>query len=200
MKYIKGFKLFKEQVEEQSKTIQTTNQKTALEKRWNDYKSKKSQIPTRVDNLIKSGDMKSITIQKDDLSKSPFKDLVTSASDQTVNEFIMTYLLFIIEQRKKWQDNVDKIKSTEEEIKKLNDSKPTEKEEIDSNQIKIKDLQDKINIYRQLQNEYNKSVLDKEKELEDLYNKERKELETEITLAKSLDEKEVEPEKNTPQS
>jgi vacuolar-type H+-ATPase subunit I/STV1 len=198
MKYIKGFKLFKEQTEP-TKSMEVNNQKVALEKRWNDYKSKKSQIPTRVDNFLKTGDMQSITLQKDDLSKSPFKDLVTNGSDQTVNEFIMSYLLFIIEQRKKWQDTSEKIKKTETEIKTLSDSKPTEKEEIDENQKKIKGLQDQLSTYRQLQNNYNKSVMDKEKELENIYNQEKKELETEFSVSKNLD-KAVEAEKNTTQS
>jgi len=190
MKYIKEFKLFKEQVEEQSKTIQVSNQKAALEKRWNDYKSKKNQIPARVDALLKQGDMKSVTLQKDDMANSPLKDLVTNGSDPTINEFTMTYLLFIIEQRKKWQNNNKKIIEVEEEIKKISTEKPVEKEEIDSNQKKLKVLQDQLNTYKQFQNQYNKSVMEREKEIEDLYNRERRELETEINLAKNLDKKE----------
>lgn len=199
MKYIKGFNLFKEQIET-SKSVEVNNQKIALDKRWNDYKSKKGQIPTRVDNFIKNGDMKSVTLQKEDLEKSPFKDLVTSGSDQTVNEFIMTYLLFIIEQRKKLQDNIENIKKTEEEIKKLSESKPTERDEIEGNQKKSKDLQDQLNTYRQLQNNYNKSVIDKEKELENIYNKEKKELQTEIIISKKLDNVVGETDKSKPQT
>jgi chromosome segregation ATPase len=108
----------------------------------------------------------------------------------------MTYLLFIIEQRKKWNDNVEKIKKIEDEIKSISDSKPVEQEEIDLNKKKIEDLQKDLNTLRTLQNNYSKAVMDKEKELEDIYNKERKDLEVEISLSKNLDKKEESEEKN----
>lgn len=198
MKYIKGFKIFKEQVDQPS--IEATNQKIALERRWNDYKSKKSQIPLRVDNMIKNGDMRSIILQKDDLSKSKFKDLITNGSDQKVNEFTMAYLLFIIEQRKKWNDNNDKILKIEDEIKSISDTKTIEKDEIESNKKKVEALQKDLISLRTLQSNYNKSVMDKEKELENIYNRERRDLETEISISKNLDKKEDINEKNPPEN
>lgn len=185
MKYIKNYKLFKE-----ATSLAIENEKKALEDRWNDFKSKKSSIPSRVDSFLKTGDMRSVNLQLEDLKKSSLKDLLTKGSDQTVNKYTMQYLNFVIGWRKKLNESQEEIKKHEVEIQNLSSSKPTDEEGKKTNDEKIKSLREKIMTLQKMQSEYNKSVMDKEKELENMYNDEKRELETELNLTKDLERKE----------